>query len=477
MDHRENEQNLEIEWDENAAAGPPTYNVTRERLKEIIRFMDDHNASNALIDGIGALITGQKVAYHNWRTISRRANALPTKVFAMCRNGCKLFLDDDPDEDCCYCNAPRHTPSGKIGRKWEYVPIIPRLVRDLQDPRTREILTMHRLHVPDGSLRDVYDGQIWKSLAIGGLDQVFGLTWDGARWADDRPEDFYVLTLIPFNSSVVCRQKEDAVYFVLAVDASNGVPADLKSFLSPFFAELGQLERGLSINIEGQDTLVKGFVISAIGDYPGISMISNTRSHSSRQSCRYCRLLGRTQKHTGNCHVYMVYTLDQVEQAPSLRNHQDIEDLLHMDREPSQDELHGCCLNAVSPFWELQGSLFPWFLAPDSMHAIVANTTRYLVEMLGPQALHDDLDTPYLNKNEYTRLLDIVPTLKKYVDPCFGSIPPSYARRPGYFKCEHLRILIVYFLPSILHSAKVLERYVISSQVWHNNLILSDVGG
>ena len=437
------------------------YKVSHQALTDLILELDLLNASNAQINAVGQRITGTKQTFHNWRCMDRRTPKGEELVLDMCPRGCKAYLDSDNSEECEYCNQPRFRADGSRRRRFRYHKLAPRLIQDLQNPRTRELLRKPPIspsaHV---SFHDVWDGKLFQKhlTDMEEFDQCIALLFDGARWCKSNTANFYFLSASPLNLPVEMRMREEHTYDLMVIDATNGIPPGLETFFRPFIDEMLSMASGTSFEVGEERRSFRAFATLALGDYPGLSTLISGRSHSSKTGCRFCQTVGKVQQKTRNHHPYFVFTLDELDNPPPLRDDADVRELQALNDELTDEDLHNAGLRSLSCFWELEKFVFPWSAPPDPMHCAILNMSKLLLECLGPSELNSTLQCAHLSRPDFVQILGIPQERRYEVDRLFGPSPCNWAVTSSFFSAEDYKVLMVYWLPSLLHDARVNDR-------------------
>ncbi|KAJ2923313.1 hypothetical protein H1R20_g13784, partial [Candolleomyces eurysporus] len=86
--------------------------------------------------------------------------------FDSCINSCACYVGPNADlQSCRFCGEPRFNPSGKPQKRFNYIPLIPRLSALYQSPDMIEKMAYRHQHQSkDGVFEDVFDGKIYKNL-------------------------------------------------------------------------------------------------------------------------------------------------------------------------------------------------------------------------------------------------------------------------------------------------------------------------
>jgi hypothetical protein len=96
---------------------------------------------------------------------------LAVKKIDCCRNGCKLFFDnefginDGALEECKFCQIPRNSICRKkrvVVKSMFYLPIIPRLQRMFASMKTASQMTWHHSNGIPRVMRHASEGEAWK---------------------------------------------------------------------------------------------------------------------------------------------------------------------------------------------------------------------------------------------------------------------------------------------------------------------------
>ncbi|KIM34177.1 hypothetical protein M408DRAFT_60303, partial [Serendipita vermifera MAFF 305830] len=94
-------------------------------------------------------------------------SGLKSKSYDCCVKCCILFVGPFKDDTTCpICSEPRFDSRNQPRKQFDYLPLIPRLQSLFRSDRMIDMLR-YRADLPpfDGTLRDVFDGEHFRSLA------------------------------------------------------------------------------------------------------------------------------------------------------------------------------------------------------------------------------------------------------------------------------------------------------------------------
>ena len=163
----------------------------------------------------------------------------------------------------------------------------------------------------NGSMRDIYDGQLYKNLFKPGLLQdennlSFSMNTDGAPlFKSSRVSMWPVYLLV--NELPIAKRKRRQNSLFYGVWISSKKP-QMWSFLEPLYSELNHLEsKGESFtDFDGNSFICKCFLLTCTCDLPARAMVYNVTQFNGAFSCWFCLEKGETHKlDTGGiCHIF-----------------------------------------------------------------------------------------------------------------------------------------------------------------------------
>jgi hypothetical protein len=126
---------------------------------------------------------------HFLRPLRARINFLAgfkPEIYDCCTNSCLCYTGPNNLTICPYCKEPQWRANGKPGKKFTYIPGIPRLVAFAAN---REMAEKHQYraqhqHKP-GTTTDVFDGEHYRSLRKKHVE-INGRTYDHKYFSDPR---------------------------------------------------------------------------------------------------------------------------------------------------------------------------------------------------------------------------------------------------------------------------------------------------
>ncbi|RPA80261.1 hypothetical protein BJ508DRAFT_196111, partial [Ascobolus immersus RN42] len=173
--------------------------------------------------------------------------------YDVCKTNDFCFAADPDAPNCPHCKEPRLQPNGDPWRTFDYIPITHRLMLQYSDKKRARTLMSYRrrcLADPSASLKDFWDGNLYRDLTADGLfqhdtDVGFFFSIDGVDVFDTRT-DFTVspLVLVNLNLPPEERYLDENVLLLGCIPGPNK-PLDKDSFLFPFIREMKRLENGI----------------------------------------------------------------------------------------------------------------------------------------------------------------------------------------------------------------------------------------
>ncbi|KAJ2933045.1 hypothetical protein H1R20_g4053, partial [Candolleomyces eurysporus] len=208
--------------------------------------------------------------------------------FDSCINSCLCYVGPNAElQSCRFCGEPRLNPSGKPRKRFNYVPLIPRLSALYQSPEMIEKMAYrHQRQSQDGVFEDVFDGEIYKSLRetkviVGDVEQDYtffqdetdialGFATDGFAPFKNRKQTCWPLLVYNYNLPPDIRFHHE--HLICLLELALGVKTFHKVY-DRFFS-------------------LKAYPILGGGDMPAVSMILLMKGHNGIYPCRMCKIRG-----------------------------------------------------------------------------------------------------------------------------------------------------------------------------------------
>ena len=179
-----------------------------------------------------------------------------------CPQGCMAYTGTYAMLSTCeHCTEPRYDTNGKARSKWEYIPLIPRLRLQFQDPtRSRQLKTYRATFSPNAERTrrdDVFDGYWFRECYANGKfqdtrDLALRISLDGIGLVKNprknqsiTPVVIYLLNLHP-----AVRDSHQNALTSLVIPGTFEEEY-LDTWLEPLVVELSQLSRGIHRTLDG----------------------------------------------------------------------------------------------------------------------------------------------------------------------------------------------------------------------------------
>ncbi|KIM20937.1 hypothetical protein M408DRAFT_118120, partial [Serendipita vermifera MAFF 305830] len=128
----------------------------------------DNNLSRKAINNLGRVFPDKRISSeYILKKKLELFSGLQSRTYDCCFGGCILFVGPFKDHNACpICSEPRFDTRNQPRKQFDYLPLIPRLQSLYRSDRMIEMLR-YRAELPpfDGTLRDVFDGEHFRSLA------------------------------------------------------------------------------------------------------------------------------------------------------------------------------------------------------------------------------------------------------------------------------------------------------------------------
>ena len=219
-------------------------------------------------------------------------------------------LDRCPFPDC---NEPRYDESGQSRKRFQYLPIIPRLVALFLDKASAERINYRHTYCKarnSEKVTDIFDGALYRELCEREVtangktfphryfsdrrDIALGLSLDGFAPFKRRNNSAWPVILFNYNLPPDLRTHLDHIICYGIIPGPKSVK-DVNSFLIPLYDELAQLSEGVgdTLDLTAKEFFVlRAYLIILFGDIPAISKLMMMKGHNGYCPCRYCGIKG-----------------------------------------------------------------------------------------------------------------------------------------------------------------------------------------
>ena len=249
------------------------------------------------------------------RTAAELSGLYP-KYVDCCVNSCCCYAGKYEGLDRCpfpECNESRRDEGGRPRKRFQYLPIIPRLIALFLDKTTAAKMEYrHRCHETRDaeSVTDVFDGALYQELcgqqvtANGKTfphryfsdprDIALGLSLDGFAPFKRRSNSAWPIILFNYNLPPDLRTHLDHILCYGVIPGPKSVK-DVDSFLVPLYDELAQLSEGVdgALDLSAEEFFIlRAYLILLFGDIPAMSKLLMMKGHNGYCPCRYCEIRG-----------------------------------------------------------------------------------------------------------------------------------------------------------------------------------------
>ena len=260
------------------------------------------------LEDIGSIYVAQ-------RTVAKLSGLSP-KYIDCCVNTCCCYTGRYKELDRCPfsdCNEPRHNENGRPRKRFQHLPIIPRLIALFFDKATTEKMAYrHQYCKASGTedVTDVFDGALYRELCKEEVttngkkhphryfsdrrDIALGLSLDGFAPFKRRNNSAWPVILFNYNLPPDLRTHLDHLLCYGVIPGPKSVK-DVDSFLVPLYEELAQLSEGVDDVLDptaGEFFILRAYLILLFGDIPAILKLLMMKGHNGHCPCRYCEIRG-----------------------------------------------------------------------------------------------------------------------------------------------------------------------------------------
>lgn len=249
------------------------------------------------------------------KTVAQLSGLSP-KYIDCCVNSCCCYagkykaLDRCPFSDC---NEPRYDENNKPRKRFQYLPIIPRLIALFLDKTTADKMNYRHEHHEtrdNEKVTDVFDGTLYRELCeqqvtVNGKtlphqyfsdrrDIALGLSLDGFAPFKRRKNSAWPVILFNYNLPPDIRTHLNHILCYGVIPGPKSVK-DVDSFLAPLYDELAQLSEGVDrvLDVTSREFFVlRAYLVLLFGDIPAISKLMMMKGHNGYSPCRCCEIKG-----------------------------------------------------------------------------------------------------------------------------------------------------------------------------------------
>ena len=260
------------------------------------------------LEDISSIYLSQKTA--------ARLSGLRPKYVDCCVNSCCCYtgkyetLDHCPFPDC---NEPRYDENEQPRKRFQYLPIIPRLIALFLDKATMDKMNYRHMYGEmrdSGKVTDVFDGTLYRELCeqqvtVNGKtlphryfsdhrDIALGLSLDGFAPFKRRSNSAWPVILFNYNLPPDLRTHLDHILCYGIIPGPKSVK-DVNSFLIPLYDELAQLSEGVDGTLDViacEFFVLRAYLILLFGDILAISKLLMMKGHNGYCPCRWCEIKG-----------------------------------------------------------------------------------------------------------------------------------------------------------------------------------------
>ena len=249
------------------------------------------------------------------RTVAKLSGLSPRYVDC-CVNSCCCYTGKYETLDRCPfpdCNEPRRDKSGRPRKRFQHLPIIPRLATLFLDKATTENMGYRHTYCETRNpekVTDIFDGALYQDLCerevtVNGKalphryfsdprDIALGLSLDGFAPFKRRSNSAWPVILFNYNLPPDLRTHLDHILCYGVIPGPKSVK-DVDSFLIPLYDELARLSEGVegTLDLTTHEWFVlRAYLILLFGDIPAISKLLMMKGHNGYSPCRYCEIVG-----------------------------------------------------------------------------------------------------------------------------------------------------------------------------------------
>ena len=407
-----------------------------------------------------------------------------------CPNACCCYVSPYANlSKCPYCKQDRYLPDGKPRRKYMYIPITPRLIGFMANPRMADLMQYRargHQHIP-GKFSDVFDGSHYRLLRDQYVevnatkfshkffedhrDIALGLSADGFSTFGNRKQSAWAFILFNYNLPPDIRFHVDYILALGVIGPRK--PVDFDSFLWPTIQELLRLMVGIRAfdAIASVIFCLRAFLILVFGDIPAVSAMMQMKGHNGISPCRMCKIIGlrlpnsratthyvpldRSRHPDTRTNPNAVGTFDPnnlpMRTHSELRNQaEEVQIAVTNDNAEDRGKAYG--VKGLSIFFYLSSISFPISFPYDFMHLIWENLIPNLVLLW--TASFKDLDQGSglyeLPQTVWEAIGRATADSGSHIPSAYGSRLPNIAKHKSFYSAEMWSFWAMYLAPVLL---------------------------
>ena len=225
-------------------------------------------------------------------------------VFDVCPNDCMIFRGAyATDTECPFCTSKRYKANLTPQRRFQYLPIGPRLERLFGTPNLAQIVQAHELSATPSILCDIQDSRAWNSAySKDGIFKAdprgisFGLCTDGVNPFSHLRTSYsmWPIMLSLLNLPRKTRHNFGNILLVGIIPGNGKQEAkNIQPYLEILVDELISLSNTTMFDAYQQATFeLKVEILLHILDYPGIGKVFNICGAGAYKGCTWCDIQG-----------------------------------------------------------------------------------------------------------------------------------------------------------------------------------------
>ena len=431
--------------------------------------MMKHNLTQSAMDDLLVLLT---VLLPNGNLIARSYSEF-SKFFGKLKHPlryhyycsfCLMPLKGTTD-NCCANKSCLQDLTAKGSKSYFVeVPIISQLQTLFSRPGFHDSL-LHRFKWKSGSLRDIYDGRVYKELSGNGVlnspDAIsFLINTDGAPVFKSSKVSIWPVYLMINELPLIQRRKKENIIFA-GLWFGDRKPIML-SYLEPTFDALNKLEQGVNMcSSDRGEFLLKAALIACSCDLPAHAMITNFVQYNGRYSCPKCAQSGETLT-SGKGGYSLVFPFQPDDPSGPRRTPESLRDLVDQVKEQNRVGKKDVVIQGVKgPSWLMTLRHFPLIkgIAIDYMHGVLLGVQKLLLHLW----FSNDCSKQEFNIRE--KLTETDARLSQIKPPSnLKRLPRSIGETLKYWKASELRSFLLYYGVPILHGLlpqNLLQHYIL----------------
>ncbi|KAJ8515927.1 hypothetical protein ONZ45_g6728 [Pleurotus djamor] len=417
-------------------------------------------------------------------------SAFEPQTYDCCINVCCCYTDPYKELDSCpYCNEPRLSEDGQPRRRFNYIPIIPRLQAYYGNASFSQKMNYRHNHTSDPTkVTDVMDGQYYKHLCqqhvvVDGKerpykyfedprDVLLGVSSDG--FAPFRRRKKTCWPLLVYNYGLPPEIRFHLRYILCAgIIPGPNKPKDFDSFAWPLYQEFLKLALGVKTYdvIQREMFAMRAYLVLGFGDIPAVSMMMHIKGHNGLCPCRMCRI--RALRIPGSKSTTHYVPLNRfshplVQASPELpriydpgnlplRSHQEMHEqgsqvLLAPSQTASNALAKEYGVKGIALLSQLPGISFPQSFPYDFMHLIFENVMKNLILLWtgNYKGLDAGSEDYVLSKKGWEDVGKACEAAGSSIPSAFGARPPNIAEDRMAITADTTSFFMQYLGPPLL---------------------------